>query len=205
MVGVRRCSVPSIARARSGVTLLDVVNRGMMTVGVFHLGANRESSPDSAAYYGDALLLRRGLTVVMLGWQWDILPSAPGLHFHRAGCGRCGASDHGARAQRHHHRRADAHHSARPRRRRESRARVSGVRYDRCEKPAHRARRSDRAATSDPAKPWRFAREDSSGAVIDDSRNVYMRAGFEAGKIYEVVYRARIRLWWAPGSRPCAT
>ena len=41
----------------SGVTLLDVVNRGMMTVGVFHLGANRESAVDSAAYYGDALLL----------------------------------------------------------------------------------------------------------------------------------------------------
>jgi len=66
----------------SGVTLLDVVNRGGMTVGVFHLGANRESSPDSAAYYGDALLLRRGMTIVMLGWQWDILPGAPGLHFH---------------------------------------------------------------------------------------------------------------------------
>ena len=69
------------ARA-SGVTLLDVVNRGGVTTGVFHLDARRGAAPTDSAAYGDALLLRRGLTVVALGWQWDILPDAPGLHFH---------------------------------------------------------------------------------------------------------------------------
>ena len=42
-----------------------------------------------------------------------------------------------------------------------------------------------------PRGEWRFAREDSNGEVTADSRNVYMQAGFEAGKIYEVIYRAK--------------
>jgi len=42
-----------------------------------------------------------------------------------------------------------------------------------------------------PRNEWRFAREDSSGAVSADARNVYMRSGFQAGKIYEVIYRAK--------------
>ena len=175
----------------SGVTLVDVVNRGGMTVGVFHLGANRELSPDSAAFYGDALLLRRGLTMVMLGWQWDILPDAPGLHFHAPVAG-------------------DAAHPI-----------TGLVRSDiTIDEPTHSIPLGHRVgmsqalgyAVSDTADPknqltvrdgplaprrviprklWRFAREDSSGAVVEDPRSVYMGAGFESGKIYEVIYRAK--------------
>jgi hypothetical protein len=61
--------VPRDAAKRNGVTLLDVVNRGGMTVGVFQLNAQRSAAPTDSAYYGDAFLLRRGYTVVMLGWQ----------------------------------------------------------------------------------------------------------------------------------------
>ncbi len=74
--------VPRDPAKRSGVTLVDVVNRGGMTVGVFQLGAQRNLAPTDSAFYGDAFLLRRGYTVVMLGWQWDILPGASGLHFN---------------------------------------------------------------------------------------------------------------------------
>ncbi|MDQ2766873.1 MAG: alpha/beta hydrolase domain-containing protein [Gemmatimonadota bacterium] len=182
---------PVDASRGSGVTLVDAVNRGMMTVGVFHLGANRELSPDSAAYYGDALLLRRGVTVVMLGWQWDILPDAAGMHFHPPVAG-------------------DASHSI-----------TGLVRSDiTVDAPTHTiplghvvgaslALAYPVSDTGDaknqltvrdaplaprrriPRAQWRFAREDSSGAVIADPRSVYMDAGFEAGKIYEVVYRAK--------------
>jgi hypothetical protein len=175
----------------SGVTLVDVVNRGGMTVGVFHLGANRDLSPDSAAYYGDALLLRRGLTVVMLGWQWDILPGAKGLHFHPPVAG-------------------DAKHPI-----------TGLVRSDiTVDAPTHSIPlghvvggnlawaypvsdsldpKNQLTVRDGPIAPrriiaqklWRFAREDSSGAVIDDPRSVFMSSGFEAGKIYEVVYRAK--------------
>src|SRR6476659_9186203 len=50
----------------SGVTLVDVVNRGGMTVGVFHLNARRDAAPADSASYGDALLLRRGHAVLMI-------------------------------------------------------------------------------------------------------------------------------------------
>jgi hypothetical protein len=174
----------------SGVTLLDVVNRGGMTVGVFHLGANRESSPDSAAYYGDALLLRRGLTVVMLGWQWDILPSAPGLHFHAP---VAGDSTHPITGLVRSDITVDAPTHTIPL------GHVVGGNLAWAYPVSDSMDPKNRLTVRDgpitlrrviPRNEWRFAREDSSGKVSSDPRNVYMRAGFEAGKIYEVVYRA---------------
>ena len=175
----------------SGVTLLDVVNRGMMTVGVFHLGANRESSPDSAAYYGDALLLRRGLTIVMLGWQWDILPGTPGLHYHAPVAGDAAhpitglvRSDITVDAPTHTiplgHAVGGSLAFAYP---------VSDTTDERNQLTVRDGPLAPRRVI--PRAEWRFAHEDSSGAVTADSRNVYMRAGFEAGKIYEVIYRAK--------------
>lgn len=181
-----------IDRSRaSGVTLLDVVNRGMMTVGVFHLGANRESPPDAAAYYGDALLLRRGLTVVMLGWQWDILPSAPGLHFHAPVAGDSAhpvtglvrsdiTVDAPTRTIPLGHVVGGSLALAYP---------VSDTTDARNQLTVREGPVASRRVI--PRAEWRFAHEDSSGAVTADSRNVYMRAGFEAGKIYEVIYRAK--------------
>jgi hypothetical protein len=174
----------------SGVTLLDVVNRGGMTVGVFHLGANRESSPDSAAYYGDALLLHRGLTVVMLGWQWDIRPDATGLHFHAPVAGNAAHPISGLV-------RSDITVDA-PTRTIPLGHLVGGnlaLAYpvsDTADSRNQLTVRDSPLATRRVIKRrlWRFAREDSSGAITADARSVYMRAGFEAGKIYEVIYRA---------------
>lgn len=72
---------PQSAARGSGVALIDVVNRGGITTGVFHIGARTNLPPDSAEYYGDALLLRRGITILALGWQWDVAPSNALLHF----------------------------------------------------------------------------------------------------------------------------
>jgi hypothetical protein len=175
--------VPKDPSRRTGVTLVDVVNRGGMTVGVFQLGARRNVSPTDSAYYGDAFLLRRGYTVVMLGWQWDILPGSEGLHFAPPIAGD----------------------SAHP---------ITGlVRSDiTVDAPTRTIPLGHRVGTSQalgyaanmltvrdtplgarrtiPRSAWRFAREDQ-GAVVFDPRSAYMPAGFEAGKIYEVVYRAK--------------
>jgi hypothetical protein len=182
---------PVDASRGSGVTLVDVVNRGGMTVGVFHLSANRELSPDSAAFYGDALLLRRGLTVVMLGWQWDILPDAAGLHFHAPIAGDAAhpitglvRSDVTVDAPT--HTIALGH--------------VVGSNQALAYPVSDAADSKNQLTVRDgpiaprriiPRTLWRFARQDSSGTVIEDSRSVYMRAGFEAGKIYEVIFRAK--------------
>ena len=183
--------VPHDAAKRNGVTLVDVVNRGGMTVGVFHLGARRGASPDSADAYGDAMLLKRGYTIMMVGWQWDILPGAAGLHFAPPVAG-------------------DATHPI-----------TGLVRSDiTIDAPTHTIPLGHRVATSqalgyavsdtaDPANTltvrdaplaprttidraaWRFAREESDGRVVADAHTVYLARGFEAGKIYEVVYRAK--------------
>ena len=176
---------------RNGVTLLDVVNRGGMTVGVFDLDANRALSPDSAGYYGDALLLRRGLTIVMLGWQWDILPGAPGLHFHPPIAGSAAHPITGLV-------RSDITVDA-PRRTIPL-GHVVGSNLALAYPVSDTADPKDQLTVRDgPIAPrrvierslWRFAREDSGGAIVDDPRSVYMAAGFEAGKIYEVIYRAK--------------
>jgi hypothetical protein len=174
-----------------GVTLVDVVNRGGMTVGVFHLGANRELSPDSAGFYGDALLLRHGLTVVMLGWQWDILPDAAGLHFHPPVAGGAAhpitglvRSDFTVDAPTHTiplgHRVGASQALGYP---------VSDISDSKNQLTVRDGPLAPRRII--PRKLWRFAREDSSGTIVEDPRSVYMAAGFEAGKIYEVIYRAK--------------
>ncbi|MEP7067567.1 MAG: alpha/beta hydrolase domain-containing protein, partial [Gemmatimonadota bacterium] len=181
---------PVDASRGSGVTLVDVVNRGGMTVGVFHLGANRELSPDSAAFYGDALLLRRGLTVVMLGWQWDILPGAAGLHFHPPVVGNAAhpitglvRSDVTVDAPTH---TISLGHVV-------GSNQALGYAVSDTLDPKNQLTVRDGPIAKRrviPRKLWRFAREDSSGTAVDDTRSVYMREGFEAGKIYEVIYRA---------------
>jgi hypothetical protein len=182
--------VPRDPAKRSGVALVDVVNRGGMTVGVFQLGARRDRAPTDSTFYGDGFLLRRGYTVVMLGWQWDIPPGASGLHFSPPVAG-------------------DAAHP------------ITGlVRSDiTIDAPTHSIPLGHRVGTSqalgyaisDPADganaltvrdgplearrtipraDWQFAREER-GVAVPDGRSVYMAAGFEPGKIYEVIYRAK--------------
>lgn len=172
------------------LAVLDIVNRGGMTTPtVFNLSANRSASPESAEQYGDALLMKRGVTIVALGWQWDVRSEAGLLHF---GAPRVGSearpiiglvrSDITVDTARrtiplgHTLGAAIGYPVADP----QDPANVMTVRDD----PT-----SARALV--PRADWRFAR-DSSGTVVEDPRSVYMvRGWFVPGKIYEVVYRAR--------------
>ena len=178
------------ARA-SGVTLVDVVNRGGVTVGVFHLDAQRGASPNDAAAYGDALLLRQGLTVVSLGWQWDILPDAPGLHFHPPVAGDAAHPITGlVRSDI----TVDAPTHTIPLGHRVGTSEALGYPVSDPNDPATALTVRDgplAPRTTVPRAAWRFAREDSAGGVVDDSRHVYLAAGFQPGHVYEVVYRAK--------------
>jgi len=65
----------------ANLAVIDIVNRGGMTTFVFNLERNLRASAQSAEFYGDALLMERGVTIVAIGWQWDV-PSGPNsLHF----------------------------------------------------------------------------------------------------------------------------
>ena len=175
-----------------GVALIDVVNRGGITTGVFHLGARNDFGPDSAAYYGDALLLRTGLTVVALGWQWDVAPGAPRLHFGappvRGANGKpvtgLVRADHTADAP--------------------ARAFTLGHALGAGHIPYPVADTADAAnvltvrdgptgkRTVVPRDRWRFAPDSAGGRLAEarDARWVIVSDGLEVGKIYELVYRA---------------
>jgi hypothetical protein len=170
----------------SGVTLVDVVNRGGMTVGVFHLDAQRGAAPTSAEFYGDALLLRRGLAVMMVGWQWDILPNAAGLHFHPPVAGKSITGLVRSDIT------IDAPTHTIPLGHRVGASQALGYPVANPDDPANTLTVRDgplapRAVV--PRAAWRFGR-DSAGQVVDDAYNVYMADGFTPGKIYEVIYRA---------------
>ena len=68
--------------ARSAeLAVIDIVNRGGITTFVFNLGRKPSATQQSAEFYGDALLMKRGVTIVALGWQWDVPPNTNVLNF----------------------------------------------------------------------------------------------------------------------------
>jgi hypothetical protein len=181
---------PADPAKASGVTLLDVTNRGGQTTFVFHLNTRRDQPPDSAAYYGDAFLLTRGITIVAIGWQWDVAPQAGALRFSPPPAGDAAHPITGVV-------RSDVTIDAPTTEM--SLGHVVG---------ASRALAYPVADLADPANIltvrdsptserrvvprglWRFAKAGPDGAVIDDSRTIAMAGGFQAGAIYEAVYRA---------------
>jgi hypothetical protein len=168
--------------------LVEISNRGGKALLAYFNDASwtRSADPTSDADFGDRLLMRLGLTVMWIGWQFDV-PREPGLLRLRAPV----ATDEG-----------------RP---------LEGlVRSDwTIESPTttlalgHRghipyplvdpdhpdnvltvrdARLGPRRVV--PRGQWRFARSDQ-GRVVEDREHIYLASGFEPGKIYELVYRAR--------------
>lgn len=183
--------VPHDPSRRSGVTLVDVVNRGGMTVNVFQLGAQRGASPDSASAYGDAFLLGRGYTIVMIGWQWDILPGTSGLHFAPP---VAGDSAHRITGLVRSDITIEAPTRTIPLGHRVATSQALGYAVSDTADAANTLTVRDgplAPRTVIPRAAWRFAREDSLGRVVADAHSVYLAAGFEPGRIYEVVYRAQ--------------
>lgn len=182
--------VPRDPSKRSGVTLVDVVNRGGMTVGVFQLGAQRNAAPTDSAFYGDAFLLRRGYTVLMLGWQWDILPGAAGLHFTPP---VAGDPAHPITGLVRSDITIDAPTRSIPLGHRVGTSQALGYPVsDQADSANTLTVRDDPlgARRTIPRAQWQFAREEL-GVAVPDPRSVYMAAGFEPGRIYEVIYRAK--------------
>ena len=175
------------ARA-ADVAVIDIVNRGGMTTFVFNLGRNATASPETAGFYGDALLMNRGVTIVALGWQWDVGPGATTLHFNAPAVGSATNPITGIV-------RSDITVETATMSIPLGHSLASTVAYPVADAndPANvMTVRDDPTGRRDtiPRSDWRFA-YDKGGATVDDPRWVYMPRGFEPGKIYEVVYRAK--------------
>jgi hypothetical protein len=175
--------------ARSAdLAVIDIVNRGGITTFIFNLGRSGTASPLSAEFYGDALLMKRGVTIVALAWQWDVPPGGSALHFQAPPVGSAQQPITGLV-------RSDITvdsattsiplgHSLAPT--------LAYPVADENDPSNVLTVRDDPVGprTVIPRSEWRFAR-DSSGIVVNDPRWVYMSKGFAPGRIYEVVYRAK--------------
>ncbi len=71
---------PVDAAAGSGIALVEVSNRGgKFSLNYFNRAAGaRLIDPENPAHFGDGLLMRQGLTLIWLGWEFDV-PDDPGI------------------------------------------------------------------------------------------------------------------------------
>jgi hypothetical protein len=171
----------------SDIALLEVSNRGgKASLGYFN-GAAFSRDPANEEHFGDGFLMRRGLTVIWVGWQFDVPPDSEDLlRLHvpiatgpddqpitglvRADWVVAEATTTLAVGHRNHW----AYPVADP----ESEDVVLTLR---------RSREGERFVV--PRSEWRFAEETEEG-VRESRTHIYAPGGFEAGGIYELVYPA---------------
>lgn len=164
----------------NGTVLYEVSNRGGKGLpGFFNFGRAAGTDPQTAEQFGDGFLLERGFTLMWIGWQFDV-PLRDGLmRVHAPIAREAGGSS------------------------------ITGlVRSDFVlGKPATQASLADRGhqayavADANDAANVMTVRDTVEGErrtvprdrwqFTADGRSVTMAAGFEAQKIYEVVYRAK--------------
>jgi hypothetical protein len=176
--------------AASGLTLVDVTNRGGQTSFVFNLDARRNAPPDSAEYFGDGFFLTRGVTIVAIGWQSDLPEQSGLLRFAAPPAGDASAPVTGlVRADL----TVDATTDTMSLGHTVNTARAVGYPVFDPDDPSNVLTVRDGPVAERrivPRSEWRFARDDGGGHVADDPRSIYMAKGFEPGRIYEAVYRA---------------
>src|SRR2546423_9986405 len=177
----------NLMQPANDVAVIDILNRGGITHFVFNLGRNIRASQESAEYYGDALLMNRGVTIVAVAWQWDVQPGGSALHFQAPPVGSAAhpitglvRSDITIDSSRNW---IPLGHSLA--------AGALGYPVADPDDPGNALTVRDSptgARSTIPRREWRFARV-VDGNVVDDPRSIYMANGFQAGKIYEVIYR----------------
>jgi hypothetical protein len=167
-----------------GIALVDVSNRGGKAVLSYFNHGSFASDPTTAVDFGDGLLMRQGLTIVWVGWQFDV-PIGGALRLRVPV-----ATEHGRQIEG--LVRSDwtvdeevatlplahRHHVAYP---------VRNPDDPRCVLTVRDGRLARRRVV--PRGEWRFARE-IGGRVVEDRTHIYMASGFQAGRIYELVYPA---------------
>jgi hypothetical protein len=171
---------------RRGIAWLEVSNRGgKASLRYFQRASGRGWDPVSAEDFGDGLLFRQGLTVIWVGWQWDVPEEEGVLRLHVPvarnpdgpieGLVRTDwVVDEPTATLELGHR---GHRAYAP------------VREDH---PDHVLTvRTGREAEREivPREAWSFVRREHSEGGRPTA--IALEGGFQAGRIYELVYRAR--------------
>ena len=172
--------------ARGSTALLEVSNRGGKALLPYFNRATWSLDPSTAEDFGDRLLMRLHLTLIWVGWQFDV-PRQPGLLRLRAPIARDAdgpieglvRSDWTVERPTTTLPLAHRDHVAYP---------VADPRHADNVLTIRSARLGPREIV--PRDRWRFARLDD-GRLVDDPTHIHLAGGFQRGKIYELVYRAR--------------
>jgi hypothetical protein len=182
---------PKDSSRASGTLLLEVPNRGGKAIFALLHRAKGSDDPETAEELGDGFLLRRGVTVAWVGWQWDVREE-PGRMRLNAPVARQNAqpitglvrSDFVVEGAVPSHPLAHVILGS-----------VGGTGYPAAEPKSKRNVLTERDSPlgtrrTIARRKWRFAR-DVEGKQVPDDRWVTLDGGFQPGKIYEVVYLAR--------------
>ncbi len=177
---------PKQIEAGNGAVLFDVPNRGhRVALRRLHRAAG-SSEKDSEPEIGDAFLLRRGFSVLWVGWQLDVAPKGDLLRFRPPIATDSGRpieglvrSDFFVSEKVLSNSLGDRGHVAYP---------VVAPRDPRSVLTVRRGPMGERQII--PREKWQFARYEDGHAVPDPTM-VYLETGFEPGRIYEVVYVAQ--------------
>ena len=167
---------------RSGTGFLEVVNRGRFASLSYFQGAPARD-PRVEGDAGDGWLFRQGLTLIWVGWQFDVPEGerrlrlrVPRLGDEVRGFVRCDwVVDEATDTL------ALGHHDHVP-------YAIAEPESERHVLTVRRGRNGERRRL--PRESWRFARR-VDGEVVADPRHIHVPAGFEPGRLYELVYEGR--------------
>jgi hypothetical protein len=165
--------------------LLEVSNRGGKAIIRYFNGARGSRNPELEEHFGDGLLMRQGLTLIWIGWQHDVPVQEGIMRAHLPVASDNGEAIRGLV-------RSDwtvdrATNTLGLGHRAQIAYRVADPAHSDNVLTVRDGRMAERRIV--PRNEWSFAREEN-GLVVDDRTHVYMEKGFEAGKIYEMVYVA---------------
>jgi len=180
-----------------------VLNRGRKNILRDFNRAPAVADPASEADFGDGFLMRRGFTLVWVGWQFDV-PRRGGLMgwMHRLRPIRGAPSPGGSPPRSCPTARTDL--SLDDMGRYADTTRYPPLDPDSAES-ALTVRDGYLAPASDiPRTQWRFGRM-RDGTVMPDTSAVFLESGFAPGHVYQLSYQAQIPRSPAWGSRLCAS
>ena len=178
---------PKDQARRRGVAWLEVSNRGgKASLRYFNGGTGGGWDPSSEADFGDGLLMRSGLTIIWVGWQWDVPETEGRLRLHVPVARLPGGAIQGMV-------RADWTVDQ------DVDELELGHRGHRAYQPVAEDRRGDVLTVRDgrlapreaiDRNAWRFIGPEVGGSGGQWS-GIRLEGGFRAGKIYELVYLAQ--------------
>ena len=168
---------PRVAAKSNGTALVEISNRGGKgLLGTFDL-ASGSMDPHSEADFGDKFLIEQGFTLVWIGWEFDVPPGPDLLHLYAPIATDNGQPITGV-----------------------VRSEWEGAKQTEIISLADRSQIAYPVADEHAAENRMFVRDKVAGErrpiardkwKFLDARHVALDGGFEAGKIYEVVYLAK--------------